>query len=136
MIVGSRAFFEGIEGFAPKDTDILELVDNPAGFKDIRQFKFSNKCVFQWRRMSPEEFIDVTLQRDFPMEVGKFLVPEFAKTIGLTMEHLKMLRPLIESLDEAHLYEQIIYESYLSNGSFDLSEEQRTQAYVEYIKYR
>jgi hypothetical protein len=136
MIVGSRAFFESIEGFAPKDTDILELVDNPTGFKDVRQFKFSNKCVFQWRRMSLEEFIDVTLQRGFPMEVGKFLVPEFANTIGLTMEHLKILRPLIESLDEAHLYEQIIYESYLSNGSFDLSEEQRTQAYVEYIKYR
>lgn len=58
MIVGSRAFFEGLEGFTPKDIDILELVDNPTGFKDVRQFKFRDKCVFQWRRMPIEEFIE------------------------------------------------------------------------------
>ena len=136
MIVGSRAFFEGLEGFTPKDKDILELVDNPTGFKDVRQFKFKDKCVFQWRRMPIEEFIEVTLKRGFPMEIGKFLVPEFALTLGLTIDLLKKLQPMVDNLDEAHKYEKIIYESYLSNGSFDLSEEQRKKSYVEYLKYR
>ena len=47
MIVGSTAFFKNMKGFNPKDTDVLELVDNPTSFKNQRQFKFKNKCVFQ-----------------------------------------------------------------------------------------
>ena len=47
MLVGSNVFFKDIEGFKSKDTDILELVDNPANFKYCRQFKFKDKCVFQ-----------------------------------------------------------------------------------------
>lgn len=136
MIVGSRAFFEGLKGFTPKDIDILELVDNPTGFKDVRQFKLRDKCVFQWRRMPIEEFIEVTLKRGFPMEIGKFLVPEFALTMGLTIDLLKKLQPMVDNLDEAHKYEKAIYDSYLENGGFFLAEEQRTKAFVEYLKYR
>ena len=79
MLVGSNVFFKDIEGFTSKDTDILEFVDNPTDFKNVRQFKFPDKCVFQWRKMPIDELIDVTLFRNFPMEVGKFLVPEFIK---------------------------------------------------------
>lgn len=50
MLVGSNVFFKDIEGFTSKDTDILEFVDNSADFKNVRQFKFPDKCVFQWRK--------------------------------------------------------------------------------------
>lgn len=136
MLVGSRAFFEGLNDFKSKDTDILELVDNPTGFKYQRQFKFKDKCVFQWKRMSADEFIRVTLERNFPMEVGKFLVPDFINEIGISIHDMENLKPLIDSLDDKHKYEKIIYDSYLLNKDFYLTEEQIKDAYKIYKKYR
>ena len=134
MIVGSRAFFEGMTGFSPKDIDILELVENPTSFKDVRQLKGKGKCVFQWRKMTSNEFIDVTLTRGLPMEIGKFLVPEFATTIGLTIEDLRRLQPMIDRIDAAHAYEKVIYDAYLYNNAFTLTSGQRCAAFEEYKK--
>lgn len=136
MLVGSNVFFKDIEGFKSKDIDILELVDNPAGFKYQRQFRFKDKCVFQWKRMTPEEFIEVTLQNNTPMEIGKFLVPDFIEEIGITIDHLKQLSFLIERLDDHHKYEKVIYDSYIANNDFTLTDEQLNEAYNTYLKYR
>lgn len=136
MLVGSNVFFRKIEGFTSKDTDILELVDNPISFKNVRQIKFKNKCVFQWRKMPINEFIDITLSRNFPMEMGKFLVPEFIELFNLTISDLKKLQPLVDMLDDKHKYEEIIYNSYIENNNFYLSDEQLKNAYNVYKKYR
>jgi hypothetical protein len=136
MIVGSRAFFENIDGFTPKDIDVLILVDEPIGFKNYRHFLFKNKCVFEWRNMSIDEFIEITLKNNTPMEIGKFLVPEFIKVKNITIDHLKKLKPLIDELDNKHLYEKIIYESYIDNNGFYLTNDQLLSAYNEYKKYR
>ena len=136
MLVGSNVFFKDIEGFTSKDTDILEFVDNPTDFKNVRQFKFPDKCVFQWRRMSAGEFIQVTMTRNLPMEIGKFLVPEFADAIGFTIEDLKRLQPMVDRLDDAHRYEKIIFDAYLYNNAFTLTSEQRDMAFDEYLKFR
>ena len=136
MLVGSNVFFKDIKGFNSKDIDILELVDNPTDFKYLRQFRFKDKCVFQWKRMTPEKFIEVTLQNNTPMEVGKFLVPEFIKEVGITIDHLKQLSSLIERLDDQHKYEKVIYDSYIANNDFTLTDEQLNDAYNTYLKYR
>ena len=136
MLVGSNVFFKDIKGFNSKDIDILELVDNPTGFKYQRQFRFKDKCVFQWKRMSPEKFIEVTLQNNTPMEMGKFLVPEFNKEIGFTINHLKKLQPLVDNLDDHHKYEKVIYDSYIANNDFTLTEDQLNEAYKMYLKYK
>lgn len=136
MIVGSNAFFRSIDGFVSKDIDILELIDKPIGFKIFRQIKFPNKCVFQWKRMSPQEFIDITIKNNTPMEVGKFLVPEFNNEIGFTIDDLKQLDLLFNKLDDKHLYEKIIYDSYIENNQFILTDIQLQKAYEEYLKYR
>ena len=136
MLVGSNVFFKDIEGFTSKDTDILEFVDNPTDFKIVRQFKFPDKCVFQWKRFSVDEFIDITLVRNFPMELGKFLVPEFIKEFNVSIDHLKRLQPLIDKIDDKHKYEKIIYDSYLENNDFYLTDDQLKLAYKEYLKYR
>lgn len=136
MIVGSNAFFKNIKGFTSKDVDILELIDKPIGFKTFRQIKFPNKCVFQWKRMSPQEFINETIKNNVPMEIGKFLVPEFNNEIGFTIEHLRQLELLANNLDDKHLYEKIIYNSYIENNSFILTYAQLQKAYEEYLKYR
>lgn len=113
MLVGSNAFFKDIKGFNSKDIDILELVGDTANFKYQRQFKFKDKCVFQWKKMSPEKFIEVTLSNNTPMEIGKFLIPDFIKEIGFTIEHLKQLKPLVDNLDDKHKYEKVIFDSYI-----------------------
>lgn len=136
MLVGSNAFFKDIEGFTSKDIDILEFVDNPTDFKNVRQFKFPHKCVFQWRKMPIDELIDITLFRNFPMEIGKFLVPEFIKEFKLSIDDLKRLKPIISKLDDKHKYEEVIYNAYLENNDFVLTDEQRQKAYRVYNKYR
>ena len=136
MLVGSNVFFKDIEGFTSKDIDILEFVDNPTDFKNVRQFKFPDKCVFQWRKMPIDELIDITVSRNFPMELGKFLVPEFIKEFKLSIDDLKRLEPIIAKLDDKHKYEEVIYDSYIENNAFYLTDEQLKIAYKEYLKYR
>lgn len=136
MLVGSNVFFKDIEGFTSKDVDILEFVDDPTDFKNVRQFKFPDKCVFQWRKMSIDELIDMTVSRNFPMEIGKFLVPEFIKEFNLSINNLKRLEPIIAKLDDKHKYEEVIYNSYIKNNAFYLTDEQLKNAYEVYLKYR
>lgn len=136
MLVGSNVFFKDIEGFTSKDIDILEFVDNPTDFKNVRQFKFPNKCVFQWRKMPIDELIDITVSRNFPMELGKFLVPEFIKEFKLSIDDLKRLEPIICKLDDKHKYEEVIYNSYIENNAFYLTDKQLKNAYEIYLKYR
>ena len=136
MLVGSNVFFKDIDGFNSKDVDILELIDNPIGFKNNRWIKFPHKDVFQWRRMPIKEFIEITLSNNIPLEIGKFLVPEFIKEFNLSINDLKKLQPLIENLDDKHKYESVIYYSYLQNNDFYLTDEQLMEAYKIYIKSR
>ena len=136
MLVGSNVFFKDIEGFTSKDIDILEFIDNPTDFKNVRQFKFPHKCVFQWRKMPVNELIDITLFRNFPMEIGKFLVPEFIKEFKLSIDDLKRLEPIIAKLDDKHKYEEVIYNSYIKNNDFYLTDKQLKNAYEIYLKYR
>ena len=70
------------------------------------------------------------------MSVIKFLTPEFNEAIGFTIKDLPKVKPLIDKLDEKHLYAKIIYEAYLENGSFTLTQEQRDKAYEEYKRLR
>lgn len=136
MLVGSNVFFKDIEGFTSKDIDILEFVDNPTDFKNVRQFKFPDKCVFQWRKMPINELIDITLSRNFPMEIGKFLVPEFIKEFKLSIDDLKRLKPIIIKLDDKHKYEEVIYNAYIENNDFILTDKQRQNAFETYTMYR
>lgn len=136
--VGSRAFFEGMPGFKSGDSDYVEFEDHPKLYKNVIQFraKGKNRCLFKWRRMPPDEFIEYTLNSKLPMEIGKFLVPEVAEFIGFTIEHLKRLAPVVGRLDEKHRYEKVIYDAYIENGSFYLTDEQRNKAYREYARTR
>lgn len=136
MLVGSNVFFKDIEGFTSKDIDILEFVDNPTDFKNVRHFKFPDKCVFQWRKMPINELIDITISRNFPMELGKFLIPEFINEFNLSIDDLKRLAPLVDALDDKHKYEKTIYDSYISNNDFYLTDDQIRKAYNIYLNYR
>lgn len=132
ILVGSSVFFNEIEGFQSKDKDYVILDENPVGYDFVRQTTLPNKCFFEWKRMSPEQFVEYSLSRGPAMQIGKFLVPEFVQEIGFTIEHLKKLKPLTEELDGRHKYEKVIYDAYIENGAFKLTAEQQSKAYEQY----
>lgn len=70
------------------------------------------------------------------MIVGKFLIAEFNKEIRFTIDDLKKFEQIFDKMDEKHMYEKIIYDSYIENGDFYLTDLQRDKAYKEYKKYR
>ena len=134
--VGSQAFFSQYPDFKPSDLDEVEFEEHPILYKNVMQFrkKDKTKCLFKWRKMSADEFVEYTLNSKLPMEIGKFLVPEVVEYLGFTLEHLKKLTPVVEKLDNKHKYEKIIFDSYLENNGFYLTQEQRDNAYIEYRK--
>lgn len=134
FIIGSRAFFMEMEGYVPKDYDELNIMDRFPFKGNVLNMKMNRKDVFFFRDMDKEGFIKDTLECGVPMRVGKFLVPEFAEYLGMTIADLKRLSPVIENIDEKHHYEKVIYDAYLENHAFCLNEKQKAEAYKEYLK--
>lgn len=136
ILTGSQVWFQNIPDFYPSDIDYIRLIDNPQGFQYVRQTHRNSQCIFEWKRMTPQEYIDYALQRGPAMQIGKFLTPEFVNEINFTIEHLKQLQPLVDRLDTRHQYQKIIYDSYIQNNDFVLTDEQLYKAYESYKQSR
>lgn len=136
FLVGSAYFFKDDKSFKPKDRDYVVLVDNPKGFENVRQTINGSHCLFEWRKMPASEFIDYALRKGPAMQVGKFLVPEFANEIGLTINDLQRLSPLVVRLDGKHEYERLIFNYYIQNGKFELTTEQLAAVRAAYDQAR
>lgn len=136
MIVGSRAFFSGMEGFKSKDSDYLELVENPTTFKWRREQSLRGTCTFQFKHEPVGQMVQRTLDCGEALLVGKFLVPEVAQAIGATVADILPLEPLLSKLDDRHQYVAVIFEAAKQNGCFELTNEQRAAAYEVYRQAR
>lgn len=136
ILMGSRYFFSCYDDFTSKDIDEIEIVETNE-FNQVRQITGQGKCLFQLKKhLSKEEYINWALQSQVGMVIGKFLVPEFCEAIGFTIEDLPRLKVLLGRLDKKHKYEEIIFNSYVENGSFTLTDEQRKSAYKSYKESR
>lgn len=138
FIVGSKVFFSNKEGFESNNNDILILDDNPQGYKHYTLGFIDGRSVFKWAKKSKEEFLTYA-KRDtaYAMEFGKFLVPEFIKEIGLTIEDLTNLYAFYkDKIDSNHAYQKIIAEAYIENNSFTLTDAQLDAAYENYLEAR
>lgn len=126
--LGSNVFFNKYPDFTPHDLDYIEFK------KDIKvgyRIKIKDYDYFLYpKHWTKEDYINDC--KTFPMKVGKFLVPEFNKKINFTIDDLSRLKWLIDKIDDKHSYEKIIYDAYIENQSFTLTEEQRLNAYNEY----
>lgn len=131
ITVGSRYFFEGMPGFHPHDFDRIQLVETDE-FPGVRTIRGRGEDWFFYKSKTKDELIADAVRSPLAMVVGKFLVPEFCDAIGFTYGDLGKIKPLIDRLDEKHVYERIIYEAYLANGSLTLTDEQRLAAYESY----
>lgn len=136
FLMGSQYFFSCYDDFNSKDIDEIQIIETNE-FQHMRQITGQGRCLFQLKKYSSkEEYIDYALQSQLGMVIGKFLIPEFCEVIGFTVEDLPRLKVLINRLDDKHRYEEIIFDSYIDNGSFTLTDEQRARAYKSYKESR
>lgn len=134
IIVGSRAFFESFNDFTPHDNDYVLFENNPSLYKEFAHIRGREEDTFAYRHMSKDEFLNYELEhcKKLPMAIGKLLVPELCKYLGITIDDLKKFQFAIDAIDNKHEYEKIIYYSYLENNDFYLTSEQLNNAYNNY----
>lgn len=131
-LMGSSYFFSCYEDFVPHDIDEIEIVETDK-FQHKRQITGKGRCYFQLRKKdSYEDYLEWDISTNLGMNVGKWLVPEFCAAVGFPVEELFRLQPMIDILDDKHKYEEIIYNAYVTNNSFTLTDEQRLAAYNSY----
>ena len=136
FVTGSQIFFSDYKDYKPKDIDKIEIVENSNGWS-FRQLTVKNQCIFQIKKQdSVSDYIQIAKLEGVGIALGEFLAPEFAKYIGLTVSDLQKLDYLISKLDKLHQYQKIIWESYIENNAFILTDKQRLKAYNEYKKAR
>ena len=136
ILMGSQYFFSQYDDFNSKDIDEIEIIET-SDFNNMRQLTGMGKCFFQLKKLhSADDYINRALESKLGMVIGKFLVPEFCQEIGMNVSDLSKLAPLLELLDEQHEYEKIIYNSYIENNSFTLTNAQRERAYKSYKESR
>lgn len=134
-LMGSNYFFGNFSDFKVHDTDYIELTDNP----DVKRklvIRGQGMDYIQLRRKPKDILIQEALAENFPLALGKFLIPEFDQEINFNLNDLLLLTPMVKDLDAKHQYEKIIFEAYLENKSFTLTEEQLEEAYAVYKEAR
>ena len=135
ILMGSTYFFKSYNDFKSHDIDKIDIIDTDK-FSEKQVIRGQGKDYIILKNKPKQQLIADALKSELALVVGKFLIPEFNNRIGFTIEDLPQLQPLIDRLDEKHLYEKIIYEAYLANGNFVLTQEQRDAAYESYKETR
>lgn len=135
IIIGSTYFFLQYPNFSSHDLNYIEIIYSE-DFRYKRTIRGQGKDIFQINSKNIDTLLDFELTSTLPLVVGKYLVPEFCKVIGFTISDLPKLKPLIDSLDKKHEYEKIIYNAYIQNESFTLTDSQRLEAYKSYCLTR
>lgn len=135
MLTGSAYFFSNYDDFKPHDIDKMQIVENL--HHEVIHICKKGQCIFLVRKHDKtEEYFDFPNNKGVGMSIARFLVPEFCEQIGMTVEDLPKLSPTLAKLDKRHMYLKVIYDSYIENGAFYLTDEQRDKAYAEYKESR
>lgn len=138
IAVGSQVFFSDYEDYESHDRDFVEFQDEPEEFHKFMIKRENGEEVFYYKTMTKEEFIETELVhcRRIKMAACKFLVPELVEFLGFTIEDLKLFEDAFNRIDNKHLYAKKIYDFYIDNGDFTLTQEQRDEAYQIYKEKR
>lgn len=139
FIGGSRAFFEGIEDFRPGDSDWMEISSAvPASLHLIIISEGWKVTCFQWSaELDKADLLAfVADERHDANIIAACLLPEFAEHYGIGIDDLRGLLPLAERLRSRHAYLGIILRAYIANGNFELTDDQRAEAFEIYKEGR
>lgn len=134
---GSSVFFNKFDDYTLKDVDWIVLVDKIPKDNPMWRVKIKDDDLMIFKiGTTKQQYMDMVFNTKVPLKFGKFLIPEFVKYIGFKIDELKQFEDIVNNLDDNHKYQKIIYDSYLENNSFTLTDEQLNKAYTEYKKYR
>lgn len=138
IAIGSQAFFSEYADYHSHDRDFIEFQDEPTEFSRFLIKHEDGNEIFFYKTVAKEDFIESELRhsRQIPMAAGKFLVPELAEHLGFTIEDLQLFAKAFTKIDEKHQYEKYIYDCYIENNGFTLTQEQRDEAYRIYKEKR
>ena len=136
FLTGSKYFFGNCEGYEPTitDTDYIEIIEN-ADFRRIRLIHDENGFeVYQWALRPKAQIFEEFEHFPNSTAVCSLLVPEFNEVFGITYLDLIKVENVINNLTGKLSYYKVIYDAYMKNGSFVLTDEQRQAAYEVYKK--
>ncbi|MCH5307646.1 MAG: hypothetical protein J1E37_06145 [Prevotella sp.] len=135
--IGSQYFFSKFPDYKVNDYDYLVLTEK---IHSQMRFRDVDKDIVIMPRKTKEEylkpFIDNKATKESSLYAGKFLMPEFAKDLGITIEDLKDIKHHIYETDSRHQYQRVILDAYIENDDFTLTEEQLNEAYMVYKESR
>lgn len=130
---GSKYFFGAIPGYVGHDNDFAEFVDDASA--RVYRLKEADCEVFVMKRLPLEDIISFDLIGGMSC-ICKYLVPEIAAEMGFTVDMLPQVLPMRQRLRPRYAYLGVIYDAYVANGSFTLTEAQRAEAYRVYKEAR
>jgi len=136
FVTGSETFFKDIDGFIPHDTDEVAIIDYPLFGDKVMQTRKDNKDIFIIYNGSKDYVINQCIKQNLSMSICKFLNPDFANYLDMNIDDLLKLKSLSEKMDDKHYYLKMIYDFYIENNGFYLTDEQRELAYQEYLSKR
>ena len=136
FIIGSQPFFNCYDDYTVHDIDKLCIMSHGLNGKNSFLIRKDAEDYVLYPNLTKGEFIEEDTKENDGVKVGKYLIPEFAEYIGLTIDDLSKVKPLIDNLDAKHKYEKVIYDAYIENNAFKLTDEQRDRAYEEYKRAR
>lgn len=140
ITIGSNIFFKDYTDYSSHDIDYIIFEENPTQYKNFMHVNliYKGSDTFYYRDMPKEEFIEYELNhcKKLPMAAGKFLIPELCKYKNITIEDLKQFEFAFNNMDNKHKYEKLIYNAYIENGDFVLTNKQRNEAYKVYKEAR
>lgn len=132
FLVGSSYFFQSYPDYVIKDRDwivLVDVIDKPKRLVIGEDDMFIYPII-----VDREEFLN-NISVD-TIKVGKFLVPDFCEYIGFNIDDLKSLYKCFDNLDDKHKYLKVIFDAYIENNSFNLTDKQRDDAYSVYKQAR
>lgn len=135
--VGSNYFFSCYENFKSKDIDEIEIIpeDADVDFNFLRYTHSTAHCLFEIKKS--DKYKDWVLgNARNNLHIASFFIPEFCKEMGYTLKDLSDVSVRLSQLSPNHQYYRAIYNAYIENGSFTLTDEQRDAAYKIYCDAR
>lgn len=136
ILIGSTYFFKDYPDFNSHDKDILIFTDYNHDFTYYKEIYLNGTDIIYFVLKDKQTMITEALEFNLSIQFGKFLINDVINILDLTIEDLQLLQPLVDGLDDKHKYQKIIYNSYIENNGFYLTEEQRLQAYSSYKETR
>lgn len=135
ILVGSRSFFGSMPYFNSKDTDYVRFEKLPDG--EIYQRLVGWKTdYFIFGTTDKEVLLDFIESTGDYLHVAPFLSPAVCKIIGFRPEELPRIEKYVKLVPPKYRYYEKIYNAYVENDDFYLTEEQRAAAYKVYREAR